>query len=208
MTVYVLLDALFDCILDLSSLCPISFQVTVKPAASSHLEKDHASSVGSPRGAKAESQKLLSRPPKDSESSSHTLKPGPSSTSTSVSSANKAAVALGSGTFPRPAPVSSSSALVVPPKDFSAGASSGGGLRQKTVGALDPAKCEQKKFGSNADPLLLDKVTFTYILCAFVVLMKLTFPFLLCRLVENLQLFQSCYLKSLWLLETKRQSHL
>lgn len=132
-----LLDTLFECILDLSSLFPIFFQVTVKPAASSHLEKDNAFSVGSPRGIKAESQKLLSKPPKDSETSSLTLKPGPSSTSISVSSANKAAVALGSDTFPRPAPVSSSSPLVVPPK---------------AVGVLDPPKCEQQKFGSNAEP--------------------------------------------------------
>lgn len=133
-------------------------QVTVKPAASSHVEKDHASSVGSPWGVKAESQKLSRPSPKDSETSSQTLKPGPSSTSTSVSSANKAAVALGSDTSLRPAPISSSPAIVVPPKDSSAGTSSGDGLRQKTVGVLDPAKGERKNLGCNADPLPLDKV--------------------------------------------------
>lgn len=130
----------------------------MKPAASSHVEKEPASSVGSPRAAKAESLKLSRPSLKESEISLQTVKPGPGPTSMSLPGASKAPLSSGSDTLQSPALTSMPSALVVPPKDSSAATISGEGSRHEIVDVPDFALSGQKKLGTNADPL--DQVMF------------------------------------------------
>lgn len=122
-------------------------QVTVKPAISSHGEKDAASLVSSPRASKGESVKLSRPSQKDTETSSQSSgqqsKPGLEPTSKSMLEASKAAVPLGSGSVQNISSNSLSPGIPVE-KSLTAPKSSDG-LGPEVSGGLVSTKDQQKK---------------------------------------------------------------
>ncbi|XP_027159778.1 eukaryotic translation initiation factor 4G [Coffea eugenioides] len=122
-------------------------QVTVKPAISSHGEKDAAPSVSSPRASKGESVKLSRPSQKDTETSSQSSgqqsKTGLEPTPKSVLEASKAAVPSGSGSIQSTA--SSSLSPGVPVEKSLAAPKSSDGLGPEVAGGLVSTKDQQKK---------------------------------------------------------------
>ena len=144
-----------DILLGRSSCCSLEelvtslslFQVTVKPAISSHGEKDAAPSVSSPRASKGESVKLSRPSQKDTETSSQSSgqqsKTGLEPTPKSVLEASKAAVPSGSGSVQSTA--SSSLSPGVPVEKSLAAPKSSDGLGPEVAGGLVSTKDQQKK---------------------------------------------------------------
>lgn len=137
----------FLSILDFNSSPLILFQITVKPAVSSHGEKDAASLASSPRASKGEPVKLSRSSQKDAEASSQSSvqqsKPGLGPTSKSVSEASKCDVPSGSDSVQGPAPNSLSPGF--PVEKLSASPRSGEDLGPDIAGGLDSANGQQQK---------------------------------------------------------------
>lgn len=122
-------------------------QVTVKPAVSSHGEKDAAPLVSSPCASKGESVKMSRPSQKDPETSSQSSgqqsKPGIEPASKSVLEASKAAVPSGSGSV-QSTPSSSLSPGVPVEKSLAAPKSSDD-LEPEVAGGLVSSKDQQKQ---------------------------------------------------------------
>ncbi|KAL3516805.1 hypothetical protein ACH5RR_023707 [Cinchona calisaya] len=117
-------------------------QVTVKPATSSHGEKDAAPLVSSPRALKGESFKLSRSSQKDTEASSQS---SVQQSKPSIGLASKSVSEVPSGSGYVQSPESNLLSPVVPVEKSPAAPISGDGLGTEIAGGLDSAKCQQKK---------------------------------------------------------------